>query len=169
MQQSCELCVSGVQRVLQNLLAEYVSIRDLSTIVEAISESSRITQNIMLITEHVRGRLARQISHTNTNEDGHIPILSFSPAWEQSFVESLSGDGEEKVLSMAPTKIQEFINGVNEKFDELAMQGESPVILTSPTIRPYVRSIIERFRPKTIVISQNEIHARARIKIVGQL
>jgi flagellar biosynthesis protein FlhA len=164
-----QISVSGVQRVLQNLLSEYVSIRDLSTIVEAIAESSRITQNIMLITEHVRGRLARQISHANSNEEGHIPILSFSPAWEQCFQESLSGDSEEKILSMAPTKIQEFINSVNEQYDTLAMQGESPVILTSPSIRPYVRSIIERFRPKTIVISQNEIHARARIKIVGQL
>lgn len=164
-----QISVTGVQRVMQNLLAEHVSVRDLPTIMEAIAESSRITQNLMLITEHVRMRLARQISHAATNEEGYIPILAMTPAWEQSFIESLSGEGDEKILSMAPTRIQEFITIIRQKYDQLAMQGESPVLLTSPMIRPYVRSIIERFRPQTVVMSQNEIHARARIKTLGQL
>ena len=55
------------------------------------------------------------------------------------------------------------------QFDELAMQGETPILLTSPGIRPYVRSIVERFRAHTVVLSQNEIHPRARIKTVGML
>lgn len=164
-----QITVTGVQRVLQNLLAEHVSIRDLPTIMEAVAESSRLTQNIMLITEHVRMRLSRQISHACINEDGVITILAMSPAWEQSFIESLSGDGEEKILSMPPSRIQEFITTVRQKFEQLAMQGESPVLLTSPAIRPYVRSIMIRFQPQTVVMSQNEIHARARIKTVGQL
>lgn len=164
-----QISVSGVQRVLQNLLGEMISIRDLPTIMEAVSESSRVTQNVALITEHVRMRLARQISHQNTNEDGYIPILAMSPQWEQAFIESITGEGDEKVLSMQPTRIQEFIAAVRQKFDNLAMQGESPILLTSPTIRPYVRSIIERFRAQTQVISQNEIHPKARIKTVGQL
>jgi flagellar biosynthesis protein FlhA len=164
-----QISVSGVQRVLQNLLAEQISIRDLATIMEAVAEASRVTQNVQLITEHVRMRLARQISHTHTNGEGYIPILAMSPAWEQAFIESLSGEGDEKVLSMAPSRIQEFITLVRAKFDHLALQGELPVLLTSPTIRPYVRSIIERFRAQTNVISQNEIYPRARIKTVGQL
>ena len=164
-----QISVSGVQRILQNLLGEMISIRDLPTIMEAVSESSRVTQNISLMTEHVRMRLARQISHSNTNEEGYIPILAMAPAWEQSFVDALSGEGDEKVLAMPPTRIQEFITAVRQKFENLAMQGETPVLLTSPTIRPYVRSIIERFRPQTQVLSQNEIHPKARIKTVGQL
>ncbi|MDX2094699.1 MAG: flagellar biosynthesis protein FlhA [Alphaproteobacteria bacterium] len=164
-----QISVSGVQRVLQNLLGEMISIRDLPTIMEAISESSRVSQNIALITEHVRMRLARQISHQNTNEEGYIPILALSPAWEQAFVESISGEGEERVLAMPPTRIQEFIAAVRQKFEALTLQGENPVLMTSPTIRPYVRSIIERFRAQTQVISQNEIHPKARIKTVGQL
>ncbi|MES2983597.1 MAG: flagellar biosynthesis protein FlhA [Pseudomonadota bacterium] len=164
-----QVSVSGVQRVLQNLLGEMISIRDLPTIMEAVSESSRVTQNISLITEHVRMRLARQISHQTTNEEGYIPILAMSPAWEQSFVESLTGEGDERTLSMAPSRIQEFITIVRQKYEALTMQGEMPVLLTSPTIRPYVRSIIERFRPQTQVLSQNEIHPKARIKTVGQL
>ena len=163
-----QITVGGVQRVLQNLLREMVSIRDLSTILEAVAEASRLTPNVGTITEHVRARLARQISSSNTNEAGYIPVVAMSPAWEQTFIESLSG-GDDKVLSMAPSRIQEFIAAVRATFDKLAMQGELPVLLTSPGIRPYVRSIVERFRPSTIVLSQNEIYAKSRIKTLGQL
>ena len=158
-----------VQRILQNLLAEMVSIRDLPTIIEAVAEASRVTQNLTLISEHVRMRLARQISSANTVEEGYIPILAMSPSWEQIFIESLTGTGDEKVLSLAPSKIQEFITSVRKKFDQFAMQGEMPILLTSPTIRPYVRSIVERFRSSTVVLSQSEIHPKARIKTLGQL
>jgi len=164
-----QISVGGVQRVLQNLLREMVSIRDLSTIIEAIAEASRSTQNISVISEHVRGRLARQISHANTTEEGYIPIIAMSAGWEQTFVESLSGSGDDRALSMAPSRIQEFIATVRATFDKVALQGESPVLLTSPAIRPYVRSIIERFRPSTVVMSQNEIYAKARIKTLGQI
>jgi flagellar biosynthesis protein FlhA len=164
-----QITVSGVQRVLQNLLREQVSIRDLSTIVEAIAEASRATQNIAAISEHVRSRLARQISYSNTTPDGYIPMVAMSPGWEQTFVESLSGNGDERSLSMAPSRIHEFIGTVRTVLDKLAAQGEMPVILTSPTIRPYVRSIIERFRPGAVVLSQNEIFSKVKIKTLGQI
>ena len=164
-----QISVTGVQRILQNLLAEMISIRDLPTIMEAISEASRVTQNVTMITEHVRSRLARQISSSVVNADGYIPIVALSAQWEQTFLESLSGQGEERTLSMAPSKIQEFINALRSKFEQFAMQGEVPVLLTSPSIRPYVRSIVERFRANTYVLSQNEIHAKAHIKTLGQI
>ena len=164
-----QISVGGVQRVLQNLLRELVSIRDLSTIIEAIAEASRSTQSVSMISEHVRSRLARQISHSHTTEAGYIPIVAMSAGWEQTFVEALSGAGDDKTLSMAPSRIQEFITTVRSVFDKMAIQGESPVLLTSPTIRPYVRSIVERFRPSTVVMSQNEIFMKARIKTLGQI
>jgi flagellar biosynthesis protein FlhA len=164
-----QISVGGVQRVLQNLLKESVSIRDLSTIIEAIAEASRSTNNTGSITEHVRMRMARQISHSNTSDGGYIPIVAMSPGWEQTFIESLTLVGEERVLSMAPSRIQEFILNVRAQFDKHALQGELPVLLTSPTIRPYVRSIVERFRASTVVLSQNEIHPKARIKTLGQI
>lgn len=164
-----QITTTGVQRVLQNLLREQVSIRDLSTIVEAVAESARATQNIAMITEHVRTRLARQISHANTSPENYIPIVALSPAWEQTFVESVTGTGDERTLSMAPSRIQEFIQAVRATFDKFAMQNELPVLLTSPPVRPYVRSIVERFRPSTVVMSQNEIYPKARIKTLGQI
>ncbi len=164
-----QISVSGVQRILQNLLREMVSIRDLSTILEAIAEVSRTTQNVAMITEHVRTRLNRQISHANTTEGGYIPIIAMSPNWEQIFIEAITGSGENSGLSLPPSRIQEFIALVRTNYDKMAMQGEIPVLLTSPAIRPYVRSIIERFRASTVVMSQNEIHPKARIKTLGQL
>jgi len=164
-----QITISGLQRVLQNLLAERVSIRDLPTILEGVAEASSITRSLAMISEHVRSRLARQISSANTNEMGYIPLITLSPEWEQAFAESLAGDGEEKRLAMQPTKLHKFIELVREAYDKNAMIGESPLLLTSPLIRPYVRSIIERFRPTTVVVSQNEIYAKAKIKTLGQI
>lgn len=164
-----QITVSGMQRVLQNLLAEMVSIRDMPAILEAIAEASRVTQNLTLVSEHVRMRLARQISYAYTNPEGYIPIVALSPTWEQTFAEALTGQGEDRTLSMAPSKIQEFITTVRKKFDQFAMQGEMPVLLTSPAVRPYVRSVIERFRSTTAVLSQNEIHSKTKIKTLGQI
>ncbi|MGF1641956.1 MAG: flagellar biosynthesis protein FlhA [Rhodospirillales bacterium] len=159
----------GVQRVLQNLLAERISIRDLPTILEGISEACGHTRSVTQITEHVRSRLARLISAMNTNDQGFIPLLTLSPEWEQAFAEALTGSGDDRQLAMPPGRLQEFINAVRNTFERHAMAGETPVLLTSPTIRPYVRSIVERFRPISVVMSQNEIFPKARIRTVGQL
>lgn len=163
------MSVGGVQRVLQNLLTERISIRDLPTILEGVSEATGYTRNINMITEHVRSRLARQISDSLTNPQGVVNLITLSPEWEQIFLESLVGSGEERQLSMAPSKMQEFINAIRQTFERQAMMGETPALLTSPPIRPYVRSIVERFRPSTTVISQSEIHPKAKIKTIGQI
>ena len=85
---------SGIQRVLQSLLAERVSVRDLPAILEGIAEACGQTRNVTAITEHVRARLARQICDANTNAAGHIPIVTLSPEWESVFAESITGQGE---------------------------------------------------------------------------
>jgi flagellar biosynthesis protein FlhA len=72
-------------------------------------------------------------------------------------------------LALAPSKLHQFVADVRAAFERAAQSGESPVLLTSPTIRPYVRSLIERFRSATTVLSQNEIHPRARLKACGQV
>ncbi len=160
---------AGIQRVLQSLLAERVSIRDLPLILEAIGEAVAHTQNILFVTEHVRARLARQISHACTGPGGYIPILTLSPAWEERFQEALVGEGEERVLDMPPERLQEFIKALREAFERVAMQGELPVLVTSPGIRPYVRSVVERFRPSAVVLSHNEIHPKAKIRTLGSV
>ena len=158
-----------VQRVLQALLRERVSIRDLAAILEGIGEAAPHTQSITLLVEQVRGRLARQLSFAHRGDDGALPIVTMSTEWENAFAESLVGSGDDKQLAMAPSRLQDFIKGVREAFERAALAGDSPVLLTSPGIRPYVRSIIERFRGQTPVMSQNEVHPRARLKTVGTI
>ena len=164
-----KVSLGAVQRILQNLLQERVSIRDLPTILEGISEAVASTHSLMAITEHVRSRLARQLSNANANELGIIPLVTLSPEWEHAFAEAIVGEGDDRQLAMAPTALQAFIPKVRQVMEDLAIKGETAVLLTSPGIRPFVRSIIERFRPLTVVMSQNEIHPKAKIKTVGQI
>jgi flagellar biosynthesis protein FlhA len=164
-----QISVTGVQRVLQTLLGERVSIRDLPAILEGIAEAVGHTKNALYITEHVRARLARQLCHANLAAGGYLPLLALSPAWEQAFAESIVGQGEERQLAMAPSQLQQFIQTVRERFDEAGTKNEVPVLLTSPQVRPFVRSIIERFRPQSVVMSQNEIHASVRLRTLGQI
>ncbi len=162
-----QITVSGIQRVLQLLLAERISIRDLPTILEGIADALAFTRNPTYLVEHVRARLARQICAQHISPAGYLPLIALSPKWEQAFAESIVGQGEDKSLAMAPSKLSEFITLIRERFEDAAREGEAPVLVTSPTVRPFVRSIVERFRTQTSVLSQSEIHPRARLKTVG--
>jgi len=161
--------VTTLQRVLQALLKERVSIRDLPTILEGVGEAAPHTAGVTALVEHVRGRLARQLCWQNRGEDGALPIVTMTPEWEQAFSDALIGAGDEKQLALPPSKLQAFIRAVRDTFENAAQTGESGVLLTSPQIRPYVRSIVERFRGQTVVMSQNEIHPRAKLKTIGQV
>ncbi len=164
-----QISISGIHRVLQALLRERVSIRDMPTILEGVAEAVASTANAAFIVEHVRTKLSRQLCHANKSLDGMLPILMLSPDWEQAFAEALIGQGEEKQLALAPTRLQAFINDVRNAYNQAAQMMESPVLLTSPAIRPYVRSLVERFRPQTVVLSQNEVHPKMRLKTLGQV
>jgi flagellar biosynthesis protein FlhA len=163
------ITTSGIQRVLQILLAERVSIRDLSTILEGIADGIAGTRNPVMLAEHVRARLSRQICAQHTSAGGYLPLIALSAKWEQSFAESMIGEGDNRHLAMQPSKLTEFITLVREKFEEAAREGEGPVLVTSSGIRPFVRGIVERFRAHTPVMSQSEIHPRARLKTVGSI
>jgi flagellar biosynthesis protein FlhA len=159
--------VTTIQRVLQALLRERVSIRDLGAILEGIAEAAGSNPTVSQIVEHVRSRLARALCFANKGDDGTLAIVTLSPDWEAAFADSLTGVGDDKQLAMAPSRLQEFIKLVRENFERASQAGDLPVLLTGPVIRPYVRSIVERFRPQTVVMSQNEIHPKARLKTVG--
>jgi flagellar biosynthesis protein FlhA len=164
-----QITVSGIQRVLQLLLNERVSIRDLSTILEGIADGLAATRNPAMLAEHVRARLARQLCAQHTSPAGYLPIIALTAKWEQAFAESIVGQGDERSLAMQPSKLTEFITQVREKFEQAAREGEAPVLVTSPAIRPFVRGIVERFRAQTSVLAQSEIHPRARLKTVASI
>src|SRR5262249_50339328 len=159
-----------VQRVLQSLLAERVSIRDLATILEGIQEvCGGGARAIPAIVAHVRARLARQISDSQTVAGGYIPLITLSGEWEAEFAQALTGPPEDLQLAMAPSKLQDFMLKLRAAFDAAGNTGETPVLLTSGGIRSHVRAIMERIRPATPVLAQAEIHPRARIRTVGTI
>ncbi len=162
-----QITLSGIQRVLQLLLAERVSIRDLATILEGIADAIAFSRNPVLLVEHVRARLARQICAQYTTPAGYLPLIALSAKWEHAFAESIVGQGDDRSLAMQPSRLTEFINLIRERFEEAARAGEAPVLVTSGGIRPFVRGVVERFRAQTPVLSQAEIHPRARLKTVG--
>ena len=164
-----QVTVSGIQRVLQLLLAERISIRDLSTILEGIADALAFSRHPATMVEHVRARLARQICAQNTTYNGYLPLIALSARWEQAFAESIVGTGEDRSLAMQPSKLSEFMTTVRNAFEQAAREGEAPVLVTSAAIRPFVRSLVERFRSQTTVLSQAEIHPRARLKTVGSV
>ena len=165
-----QITAGGVQRVLQSLLGERVSIRDLPTILEGIQEMCvGRARAIPTIVAHVRARLARQISDSYTGAGGYIPLVTLSAEWEMEFADALAGPAEDRQLAMAPSKLQDFMQKLRAAFDAAAGAGETPVLLTSGGIRGHVRAIMERIRPSTPVLAQAEIHPRAKIRTVGTI
>ena len=162
-----QIQISTLQKILQNLLRESVSIRDLASILEGVADGIKGTNSLTNLTELVRVKLARQISNSQTSDDGFIPVVVLSPEWEEEFSSNLVGDDGDKQISMPPSKLQEFMKQVQKTYDTLAVENKFPVLMTSGKIRPYVRSVIERFKPATAVMSQNEVHFKSKIKTLG--
>jgi flagellar biosynthesis protein FlhA len=159
---------SVLQQVLRNLLSERISVRDLPTILEALADGVAAGSGTILnLTEQVRQRLSRQLCMQHMGADGVIPLLALTGTWEQEFAKSVRGEGDNRQLAMDPAKVQQFIKGTSDAVERQLITGTTPVLLTSPSIRPFVRSITERSMPQIAVLSQAEIHPKAKIKTVG--
>ena len=159
-----------LERVLQALLMEKVSIRNLPQILEAVTEATAWTRNVTVITEHVRTRLGKQISNAVTGPDGYVPVIALSAAWEKVFLESIQTDQSgERNFAMAPSAVQEFITTARAVLAKNKDNEAVPVILCSGEARPFVRSLLERAAPNTPIISHNELHATVPIKTIDQI
>ena len=164
-----QIPMTTVQRVLQTLLEERVSIRDLGTIMEGIAEATTYTKSPRDIVENVRARLARQLCAQYLGPDNLLPVMTLSPSWESAFAEAIVGQGDDRHLAMAPSKVGEFMSALRERFDTAGRDGITPVLVTSGYVRPFVRSVVERLRRDTPVFSQHEISPRVRLKPCGSL
>jgi len=163
------ISVSTLQRVLQSLLGERVSIRDLPTILETIAETAPQSTQISVLTEQVRARLGRQICANLADMEGLTPIITLSADWEEEISQSLIGENQTRQLAMAPSRIQAFVTECLQKLEDCATKGANVAIVTTAGTRPYVRSILERVRTQTSVLSQNEIHPHTRLRNLGQI
>jgi flagellar biosynthesis protein FlhA len=151
------------------LLSERISIRHLSLVLEAMHEAAGFTRNVRLMTEHVRSRLALQISRSLQGEDGFIAVIPLSPQWERELNEAIVVDGDQRTFVLAPSRTQEFVQAVRTKLASASARGSWPAILTSVEVRPFVRTMVERVNPTIAVISHAEIHQRSKLRTVDQL
>lgn len=161
------LPLGSVVRVLQNLLREQVSVRDLLTIFETLADEAPRTKDLELLTEAVRRKLAPRITRKYTNEDGQIPVLSFDAKYEELVSGSLLQTEQGVQLVMDPRAAQRMISelaGAIEQHPEIAGQ---PILLCSPTVRRHVRRLVERFIPQLVVLSHGELTADAKISSVA--
>jgi len=158
-----------VQRVLQALMAERVSIRNLPAIVEAVAEAVGWTRNITMITEHVRTRLGQQICQSLTASDGFVPVIALTPRWEQALIENIVTDGEDRRFAMPPSQVQEFLTAVRTRIQKHASPQVWPALLVGAEVRPFVRSLLERVSPMTPIISHAELHRKVSVKTIDQV
>jgi flagellar biosynthesis protein FlhA len=158
-----------LQHVLQSLLSERVSIRNLPLIVEAVAEIGASSTNVTTITDHVRSRLANQICHALTDPSGFVPVLVMSAAWENEFTEAVKVNGNDRSLLMSPQRVQEFVLDARKVIQDFAARDEWPALLVTPEVRSFVRSMLERISPMTQVISHNEIHRKAALRTLGTI
>ena len=160
-----KITVGTFQRILQNLLEERVSIKDLPTILEALSDAVIKTQDVVELTDIVRSRLARQICHGFINHEGVVPVISLSAAWETEFMAASDGIS----VAMEPSKVQGFLKAAKDRVENAMAQGLNPVILCSASTRRMVRTVTSRAMPQISVLSQNEIHSKVNIKTISQI
>jgi len=165
-----QISVGGIQRVLQALLSERISIRDLPTILESIQEAcANQAKTIPAISAHVRTKLARQISDSLMGANGYLPLIVLSNEWETEFTEALVGPPEARQLALSPARMQDFMRRFGQAYEEAAAGGDTPALLTGGAIRQHVRAVIERVRPSVPVLAQTEIFARARIRTLSTI
>ncbi len=160
--------LTTMQRILQSLLNERVSIRNLPLILEAVAEAAGWTRNSSVVVEHVRRRLGPQITRTAIDANGMVPAIMLSGEWEQEINRSVeTKDGDERRLNMQPTLVQEFLMKARQKIQ--AHIHEDPVVLVSADARPFVRSMLERIAPNIPVFSFEEIPRKVPVRTLDQV
>ncbi|MEX3314498.1 flagellar biosynthesis protein FlhA [Sulfitobacter sp. PS-8MA] len=158
-----------VQQVLQELLLERVSIRNLPLIVEAMAEATRQTSKPALVLENVRRRLSSQICQGLADGQGFVPVITLSPSWEAEFIEAVKIVGEDRTFVMSPKRVQEFVLQARQQIQRFASEDSWPALMVNPEARSYVRSMLERVSPMTPVISNAEIHRKVSLRTVATI
>jgi flagellar biosynthesis protein FlhA len=158
-----------VVKVLQNLLREQVSIRDLLTIFETLADEAPRTKDPELLTESVRKGLSRSITARYRSDDGTVPVLSLDPRLEELIANSLLQTEQGVQLVMDPRIAHGMIEGIASSIETHPEIAGQPILLTSPTSRRHIFKLTSRFIPQLAVLSHNELTSDARISSVGMV
>lgn len=161
------LAIGEIQKVLAKLLQEQVSIRNLPVIFETLADYSKYTSDIDVLAEYVRQSLARQITNQYADEMNSLKVLTVSGKVEKAIADSIQQTEQGNYLSLDPTISQEILESISQEIERVALMNQSPVILSSPAIRMYIRQITERYFPQLPILSYNELEASVEVQSVG--
>ncbi len=163
-----QMSVGEVQRVLQNLVRERISIRDLITILEALGDAAGTYKDIDVLTEYVRSRMGRSICSQYAGPDG-IAVTTLEPSLEQTLVDSLDATEHGAFLAPEPAVYRALIASLAAESERMAAAGQQPMVLTSTSLRPHLRRLVERTIPQLVVLSYNEIVPEVKVNAVGMV
>ena len=161
------LSVGEIQRVLQALLREGVSIRDLGAIVETVGDRARVTRDPQLLAEYARQALGRAIVGPHLDEESRLRAIALDPAVEQEVSESIAQTPDGEYLAMEPTRAQALVQALAQQSEEAFSLGRRPVVLCSSRIRRHLRRLLEQAAPQLSVCAYNEIAPGINVETIG--
>ncbi|QAZ67812.1 flagellar biosynthesis protein FlhA [Solidesulfovibrio carbinolicus] len=161
--------LGGVQKVLQNLVREGVSIRDLLTVAETMADYAGSVKDPDQLTEYVRSRMGRTIVKPYLTGEGALPIMTLAPKVEGAVQESVRQTDHGAYLAMEPGLAQRIIQAIQKAMDKAMLGDGQPVLLTSPLVRPHLAQLLSRFIPNLPVISQAEIPAEIKLQSIANI
>lgn len=163
------LGVGEIQKVLQNLLAEGISIRDLVTIFETLADNATSTRDTDVLTEYVRQSLKRAISNKYFPANEMTSVVTLDPKIEQEIMGSIKQTEQGAYINLEPEKTKEILNAVKEEIDKMEELGKNPIIVTSPIVRMYFKKLTSEQFKDLIVISYNEIESDVELQSIGMV
>lgn len=163
------MTVGEVQKVLQSLLREGISIRDLGSILEALADNARLTKDTEILTEYVRQAMARSICHQFGLDRGRARVLTLSADLEQRLADSVQRGDNGTYLALEPQTIQRIHGSLAEQTQRLAAYGDTPIVLCSPSVRLFFRRLVERVAPRLLVLSYGELTPSVEVESAGMV
>jgi flagellar biosynthesis protein FlhA len=164
-----KLELGEVQKVLQGLLKERVSIRNLVTILEVMADYAHLTKDVNVLSEYVRAGLARQICRQHQMPDGTLPVITVDPHLEEIILESVQEAGTSSYPVLAPDVIDGITKSLSAMIEKAVSLNYQPIVMCSPRVRMYVRRIFERMFPNLVVLSHSEIVPDAKVRSLGMV
>ncbi|HPJ95700.1 MAG TPA: flagellar biosynthesis protein FlhA [Syntrophales bacterium] len=158
-----------LQKVLQRLLRERISVRNLMTIIEMLADYISITKNVDILTGYVRQALSRVITKQYEDAEGNINVMMVSPEIEDIINRSIQHTEHESFVSPDPNVVRQMVGNLQNSVSTFTAQGLQPIVLCSPAVRIHLRNILERFFPNMVVLSHNEISREASIRSLGMV
>jgi flagellar biosynthesis protein FlhA len=159
------LSVGEIQKVLQHLLREKVSIRDLVTIFETLADYGAHTKDPVTLTEMTRAALARSITKGLVNEKGELPVITLSPEWETQLSAAVTRSDSGAYLAVDPKRFEQLVVAITATCQKLTTPNWT--LLCSSGVRFHLRKLVERFIPNLTVISPNDIPPNLQITSIG--